>query len=183
MDMNEKQNSSSYPSELSSDACPCLKTLSTRRDFLSLGRCCITTALALYGFHVDAVHALAVTGTQTPEGQGSMVDYPLPTADGISIDRENQVILVRSEMRIFAFALACPHENTALRWREKDRRFQCPRHESKYRPDGVFLSGRATRNMDRFAIRRDGQKAMVSLAQLFRADNQKTEWESAVILL
>ena len=52
-----------------------------------------------------------------------------------------------------------------------------------YRPDGTFLSGRATRNMDRFAIRRDGQKVVVNLAQLFRSDRQKPEWEAAAVTL
>jgi Rieske Fe-S protein len=84
---------------------------------------------------------------------------------------------------IYAFALACPHENTALRWRPQDQRFQCPRHESKYQPDGTFLSGRATRNMDRFALRLDGQKIVVNLAKLYQSDRQKTEWEAAVIFL
>ena len=75
--------------------------------------------------------------------------YPLPQADGVTIDRENEVILVRFQGAVYAFNLACPHEHTALRWRDGDGRFQCPRHESKYKPDGTFISGRATRNMDR----------------------------------
>jgi hypothetical protein len=37
--------------------------------------------------------------------------------------------------------------------------------------------------MDRFAIRLDGQKVVVNLAALYRSDQQKTEWESAVIAL
>jgi hypothetical protein len=44
-------------------------------------------------------------------------------------------------------------------------------------------SDRATRNMDRFAIRRDGQKVVVSLVKLYRSDQQKAEWEGAVIAL
>jgi hypothetical protein len=66
---------------------------------------------------------------------------------------------------VFAFNLSCPHENTALHWRQNDLRFQCPRHESKYQPDGTFTSGRATRNMERFAIRKDGQNVVIDLAK------------------
>ncbi len=110
------------------------------------------------------------------------MSYPLPAEDGVSIDPENEVILVRSEKQIYAFALSCPHENTALRWRPQDQRFQCPKHASKYSPDGSYLSGRTTRNMDRFAIRREDQKVVVSLTKLFRSDQQKAEWESAVIM-
>ena len=38
--------------------------------------------------------------------------------------------------RCYAFNLACPHENTALKWLPKDGRFQCPKHESQYQPCG-----------------------------------------------
>ena len=93
------------------------------------------------------------------------------------------MILVRNANRVFAFPLACPHENTALRWRQQDQRFQCPRHESKYQPDGTFMSGRATRNMDRFPIRRDGPKVVVNLAKLFRSDQQRSDWDAAVLTL
>ena len=34
-----------------------------------------------------------------------------------TIDRDNPVILVRFQQKVYACALAYPHENTALRWR------------------------------------------------------------------
>ena len=109
--------------------------------------------------------------------------YPLPAADGVTIDRDAQVILVRHQNRVYAFSLACPHENTALRWREQDVRFQCPRHQSKYQPDGTFISGRATRNMDRFAVRRAGDTIVVDVNQWFRSDQQAPQWAAAVVAL
>ena len=104
---------------------------------------------------------------------GIQRSYPLPQADGVSIDREEEGIVARQGNHIYAFALSCPHENTALRWHPADVRFQCPRHESKYTPDGTSISGRATRNMDRFAIRLDGQKIIVDLAKLYRSDQHR----------
>jgi len=80
-----------------------------------------------------------------------------------------------------AFNLACPHENTALKWREGDKRFQCPKHDSKYTPEGVFTDGRATRNMDRLAIRRQGVQVIVGLDRLFKSDQNSTEWAAAVV--
>ena len=44
--------------------------------------------------------------------------YPLPAADGVTIDRDTQVIVVRFQQHVYAFNLACPHENTALRWKD-----------------------------------------------------------------
>ena len=52
---------------------------------------------------------------------------------------------------VYAFNLSCPHQNTALKWQPDDQRFQCPKHKSRYQPDGTFISGRATRGMDRLA--------------------------------
>ena len=116
------------------------------------------------------------TGGEAGPGERS---YPVPAGDGVTIDRDAQVILVRFQQKVYAFALACPHENTALRWRERDVRFQCPRHESQYQPDGTFIQGRATRNMDRFAVRKDGGNVIVDTNHLYRSDQQKAEWASA----
>jgi Rieske Fe-S protein len=85
--------------------------------------------------------------------------------------------------RIIAFNLACPHENTALKWRDGDERFQCPKHESKYTPEGVFTEGRATRNMDRLAIRREGMQVIVGLDRLFKSDQNAADWAAAVVTL
>lgn len=55
------------------------------------------------------------------------------------------------------------------------RGVQCPRHESNYPPDGEFISGRATRGVDRFAIRREGKEVAVDLSRVFREDKQRLE--------
>jgi Rieske Fe-S protein len=118
------------------------------------------------------------------EGASAVPDersYPMPTADGVMIDRQAQVMVVRFQQKVYAFNLACPHENTALRWRAAEGRFQCPRHQSKYQPDGTFLSGRATRNMDRLGVRRVGDQLIVDLNRFLRSDQQPQEWAAAVV--
>jgi Rieske Fe-S protein len=82
-----------------------------------------------------------------------------------------------------ASTLACPHQNTALRWIEKDHRFQCPRHHSKYEPDGTFISGRATRSMDRYAIRREGANIVVDFSTLHEQDTDPAGWSAALVHL
>ena len=128
----------------------------------------------------EAIPLTSISGAQTGAAERT---YPIPAGDAVSIDRESEVILIRFHEQAFAFNLACPHENTALRWRQEDGRFQCPRHGSKYQPDGTFISGRATRNMDRFAIRRAGDTLVVDLNRLYRSDQQKTEWAAASVSL
>lgn len=114
-------------------------------------------------------------------GWGNDVSYPIPAADGATIDKEREVIVVRNEGSVFAFALSCPHQKTPLRWNESARRFQCPKHKSTFQPDGAFIEGRATRNMDRYAIRRDGDKVVVDLGKLYREDQDREGWIGAVV--
>ena len=71
-------------------------------------------------------------GTQLPGNQRS---FPIPAADGASIDRTEEVIVARVRQQIFAFNLACPHEHTALRWRAERRSFRrSPRRLRRTRP-------------------------------------------------
>jgi Rieske Fe-S protein len=111
------------------------------------------------------------------------VRYPIPTADGATIDTDQQVILVRFKGVVYAFALSCPHQNTALKWLAEEGRFQCPKHKSKYQPDGTFISGRATRNMDRLPLRRDGASVVVDVDHVFESDKDPKEWAGALVRL
>jgi Rieske Fe-S protein len=109
--------------------------------------------------------------------------YPIPATDGATIDKDTQVILVRFDQKAYAFRLSCPHQNTALHWLQDEGRFQCPKHKSRYQPDGVFISGRATRNMDRFAVRRDGDTIVVDVDTVYRSDQNAADWAAAIVTL
>jgi nitrite reductase/ring-hydroxylating ferredoxin subunit len=151
----------------------------------ALGQMSAAALAAMVGVELWPGRAAAVPVTEGTGSQSGPAEraYPTPAADGVTIDREAQVILVRFQQRAYAFNLACPHENTALRWKERDGHFQCPRHESQYRPDGTFISGRATRNMDRFPIKRDGDRLVVDLDRLLRSDQQPQDWGAAAVSL
>lgn len=123
-----------------------------------------------------------VTGKRHESGGTQSVSYPLPPADGAQIDHDNEVILVRWQDAIYAFNLSCPHQRAALRWDDADHRFQCPKHHSKYQPDGEFISGRATRNMDRFTIRRDANNMIVvDVDDMLRSDKELAAWTAATL--
>lgn len=152
-----------------------------RRRFLQgLGFAAIA---ALTGLGVPSGVAVAVTPVPTRARAmiGGNPAYPIPTADGVQIDREQEVILVRWEGAVYAFNLSCPHQRTALRWNQGDGQFQCPKHHSKYRPDGTFVSGRATRGMDRFAVARSGDEVVVDLAAMHKEDQDSAGWAEAVL--
>jgi Rieske Fe-S protein len=107
--------------------------------------------------------------------------YPIPAGDSVNIDRVAQVIIVRSNAHAYAFALSCPHESAAVKWVEKDHRFQCTKHDSRYQADGTHISGRATRNMDRFPIRKDGDSLVVTTTMTYHSDLDPKDWAAAVV--
>jgi nitrite reductase/ring-hydroxylating ferredoxin subunit len=139
----------------------------SRRDFLQI----------VAGLGVAALPVLFVDGIEAAGEQ----KYPFPAGDGVTIDRKQQIIIVRTQGHVYAFNLSCPHENTALKWLPKDNRFQCPKHESKYQPNGTFMSGRATRNMDRLQIRRDGDALFIDLSHIIKSDIDPAGWPAATI--
>jgi Rieske Fe-S protein len=153
----------------------------SRRTFLAETTACAAVTLAL-GFPARAILALPTSVTEGT-GEGSERSYPVPAADAVQIDRDRQVILVRFQSHLFAFSLACPHEHAAVKWVDKDHRFQCTKHDSRYQPDGVHTSGRATRNLDRFPIRLDATNVVVTLDKVFRSDQDPAEWAAASIAI
>ena len=154
--------------------------LSSRRSFIREAAAALGSLLAL-GSTPRGVDALTLRLASAVRVAGDERSYPLPAEDGATIDRDAQVILVRYHGKVFAFSLSCPHQHTALRWEPEQARFQCPKHHSKYQPDGVYTSGRATRSMDRFALRRDGGNVLVDTARLFREDRDADSWKGAFL--
>jgi nitrite reductase/ring-hydroxylating ferredoxin subunit len=159
------------------ESCPLVPE---RREFL---RSMSAFALAAISLSLPIRSATAKVLSSAVAGR-KLLSYPVPATDGADIDRGNEVILVRYRNEVFAFNLSCPHQNTALRWNETDMRFQCPKHHSQYQPDGEFITGRATRNMDRLAIRRDAtNNIVVDPDTLYRSDEDAAEWKAAVVKL
>ncbi len=114
-------------------------------------------------------------------GASGLVSYPIPAADGATIDTENEIIVARYQGAVYAFDLSCPHQHTALKWLAEDNRFQCPKHKSKYQPDGTFISGRATRNMDRHPVKLEGGKLVVDTELVIQSDKSLAAWQSAFV--
>ena len=160
------------------ESCP-LGPAVERRAFLkdAVARVLVAVgALSLAG-RAEALPVVFASGT----GGRADKSYPLPATDGVVIDKDESVIIARFENKLYAFGLACPHQNTALRWDASEKRFQCPKHRSRYRPDGVFISGRATRSLDRFAVRAEGTQVQVNLDALYREDENRAQWTSAFV--
>lgn len=132
--------------------------------------------LAAMGLVGDVVLPVAVIQAA---GAGKEKTYPIPTSDSVNIDRGNSLVVVRYQNHVYAFSLACPHEQAAVKWVEKQRRFFCSKHDSQYTPDGTYQTGHATRNLDRFPVRKEGASLVVSLDRVFHSDTNQVAWTSA----
>jgi len=150
----------------------------SRRSFLQWSGTCVVGCLGVLAQGTDA-GALPRIDVESVMVQGQERRYPLPTVDGASIEREGQVIVVRDAGQVFALSLACPHEHAAVKWVDNARRFQCSKHNSRYLPSGQYISGRATRSLDRFPVRRDGATLVVDVSKVWQADASPHEWEAA----
>lgn len=56
-------------------------------------------------------------------------------------------------------------------------------HHSGGIEDGRHVSGRATRNMDRYAIQREGDAIVVNIDKWFESDKDPNAWTAATIAL
>jgi len=157
-----------------------------RREFLqqcAAGAVVLGLGLGLPGelgarpVRVDRLEGMAFPG------EGDRVAYPVPGEDGVSVDREQELILVRAAGAVYAFALSCPHQRSMLKWREKDKQFRCTKHGSRYEPSGEYVSGRATRGMDRYAVRVEGGQVVVDKGRKFLQDEDPAGWEGAAALV
>lgn len=155
-----------------------------RRQFFRAAGLALAS-LGVLGLDARAAGAMpvrALTALRGAAGAGKNEKrYPLPTDDSVSIDKDNSVIIARTHGKIYAFSLGCPHQNTALRWDADDHEFMCPKHKSHYRDDGTFISGRATRDMDRLPIRREGDQLVVDVDTVYQQDDNANEWAAAFV--
>ncbi|MEP6730583.1 MAG: Rieske (2Fe-2S) protein [bacterium] len=154
---------------------------SGRRDFLLDALRASAMALAAIGIAPSSASAMPLRWISALSSGAEEKSYPVPAVDGVQIDKANEVILSRVGKQVFAFALACPHQNTALRWEADDNRFQCPKHKSRYRPDGTYIEGRATRSMDRYVVKLTGGQIVVDIDKVLQEDMDKPAWQQAVV--
>jgi nitrite reductase/ring-hydroxylating ferredoxin subunit len=154
-----------------------------RRRFLRESFLSVAGALIAVGMRKTDAFAMPMAFTEARHSNGSVHSYSLPLADGAQIDKTNGVILVRWQGTVYAFDLSCPHQNTALKWDERDHAFNCPKHHSQFKPSGEYIaeSGRATRNMDRFAVVKEGSSIRVDVDKLYREDNDGEQWVAALV--
>ena len=149
-----------------------------RRAFLRASA--LGVLVALVGEAALPSLAQAIGSVTPTSGRAPELRYALPAAEGVAVDESNEVILVRWQGRAYAFSTKCPHRGGKLEWHADESRVYCPKHKARFRPDGAHDSGRSTRALDRFDIRREGTALVIRLDVLRRADTDPAGWSAAV---
>jgi nitrite reductase/ring-hydroxylating ferredoxin subunit len=156
---------------------------SSRRVFLKTSAGCAGGAFMLCAVLPESLRALPVTMVEGVRAGAAEQSYPIPASDSVSVDGKKGLILARIAGKVYAMSMTCPHERAAVKWVQKDNRFACTKHDSKYQPDGTYISGRSTRSLDRFPIRRDGANVLVNTDLVFRIDKNPDGWAKAVVAI
>lgn len=160
-------------------------TLIARRDFLRDAGLMAAGALIALGAAPGHAAAASVELISSVSVGREEKAYPIPEKDGTQIDKDNGLMITRWQGKVYVFSLACPHQNTALRWYDKDGAFECPKHHSRFDPTGSYVkdSGRATRGLDRFGVRKDGNNVVADLDKLYQEDEDESAWKTAFITI
>ncbi|MFM8603546.1 MAG: ubiquinol-cytochrome c reductase iron-sulfur subunit [Gemmatimonadota bacterium] len=147
---------------------------SDRRTFLKDGLMAVAALTAVAGASVP-LEAMTRTYAIGAAGAGlATLSYPIPTADGATIDRANKVILIRYQGMVYALSRECPHKGTMVDWQPEQNRLYCPKHKSTFTANGTKIQGKSPRSMDRYAIRLEGGKLVVDTATVIEGDG--TNW-------
>ena len=157
--------------------------LVARRDFFREAGAAAVSILIALGASPARAAAAPIEFVAALGGSKDEKSYAIPVKDGTQIDKDNATMITRWQGKLYVFSLACPHQNTMLRWSDKDSEFQCPKHHSRFEPNGAYIadSGRATRGLDRFAVRKDGNNVVVNLDSLWQQDEDEAAWNAAFI--
>ena len=82
---------------------------------------------------------------------GPASELPPPGSSPVN-QPEGRFWLVATDEGILAINKACTHLDCLCDWDEQNREFVCPCHGSRFAEDGTYISGPATRSLDRYVI-------------------------------
>lgn len=154
----------------------------SRRAFLRQTGLAVAAAVTAASLAAPSSAFAEVIGTIAPTGaRGRRLTYPMPMTAGVTVDDDNDVILARWQRKVYAFSQRCPHKGAQLEWRVDEQRVFCPKHKARFDAGGAHVSGRRSRDLDRYDVTRDGQTIVVDTATVRRADEDAAAWKAAVV--
>ena len=152
------------------------RRLFLQRAAVAVGAALMLDALTASDALADTVRAITPLFTKNRTRT-----YAIPATDGVFVDAADGVALARWKGKLYAFSLECPHKGADLQWRESEKRLYCPKHKARFSPDGAHVSGRMTRELDRYGLVRQGPYVVLALDQ--RLSSTAAGWGGAVVTL
>lgn len=172
---------SDHPVPAPTPADPCGGCALGRRAFLGAAALAAAGVASALGALPAEAAALVVRAGRPAGVAGAELTYRVPVADGAVLDATHEVLLVRWQGHLYAFSSRCPHQRAALEWESGARDVYCPKHKARFSPTGMHVSGRATRNLDRYPIRKVGVDVAVNTAVTYRDDTMPAAWSAAAV--
>lgn len=90
--------------------------------------------------------------------------------DGWKIHSETETAWLSktTDNQLIAFSPWCTHLGCAYRWEQNRKEFSCPCHGSRFSKDGAVIAGPATRPLDRYEVKLEGNRIWLSSPQSAR---------------
>jgi nitrite reductase/ring-hydroxylating ferredoxin subunit len=141
----------------------------------------VAATLLASGLSPSSALASLVAEIKPMRRNGARLSYALPKGTAVLVDSDNDVIIARVDRSVYAFSIRCPHKGARLQWREAEGKIYCPKHKARFDAKGEHVSGRRSRNLDRYAIEVQAGTVVVDTDSLFREDQNGDRWRAAVI--
>jgi menaquinol-cytochrome c reductase iron-sulfur subunit len=93
-------------------------------------------------------------------GTPSQVRFERAVVDGWKVRNEQSSawIILDNQQKVTAFSPLCTHLGCAYRWTEEKKLFTCPCHGSAFNVQGDVVAGPASRPLDRYSTKLEGNR-------------------------
>jgi menaquinol-cytochrome c reductase iron-sulfur subunit len=95
-----------------------------------------------------------------PAGSPHLVRFERAVVDGWKVRNEQSSawIILDEQHRVTAFSPLCTHLGCAYRWQAERKSFTCPCHGSAFNIQGDVITGPASRPLDRYSAKVEGDR-------------------------
>lgn len=89
---------------------------------------------------------------------GQISDYAIGST---TFNDSERVFIIRNQEGIKTISAICTHLGCTVNWSEKNNRFECPCHGSKFNTEGKVVSGPAPKALDWLEVKASPNKRLV----------------------
>jgi menaquinol-cytochrome c reductase iron-sulfur subunit len=95
-----------------------------------------------------------------PGGTPCQVRFERAVVDGWKVRNEQSSawIILDNQRHVTAFSPVCTHLGCAYRWQAEKKQFTCPCHGSAFSVQGDVIAGPASRPLDRYSTKLEGNR-------------------------